>query len=91
MGNINYRDWQGTIELENVDTNSNYNIYKFLELPEDEIINKICAFVENYKYAKNPTKIKLTISTDRKNHSREITLEEFSNMFVRFEIILEKP
>ncbi|KYQ83492.1 hypothetical protein AWW72_14205 [Acinetobacter sp. NRRL B-65365] len=90
MENMNHPSWKGTIELENVDYQYNNNLSKIFKFSKDEFATKINVFVENNKGPNDESILNVTVTTNINKYTKEMTLQDFSNMFFRFEIIVDK-
>lgn len=87
-----YSDWTGTIAIENVESKTkSLNIIFSDELQEDEKIIEITVSSENHKIPEAETIVEVTVKTNEENeYQKEMTIQNFIDMFFRFEIKLER-
>lgn len=85
-----FSDWTGTIAIENIESKTRNLRAIFNEIPNDERILEITVSSENHRSIEVETSVNVITKTDKnKEYEKEMTIQEFMNMFLRFEIKLE--
>ena len=86
-----FLDWTGTIAIENIESRTRNINAIFTEVPKDERIIEITVSSENHRSVETETEVNVTVKTDKnKKYEIDMTIQEFMNMFLRFEIKLER-
>jgi hypothetical protein len=87
-----YSDWTGTIAIENVESKTkSLNVIFSDELQENEKIIEITVSSENHKIPEAETIVEVTVKTNEENeYQKQMTIQNFIDMFFRFEIKLER-